>query len=161
MYILIGSDSFLWCTRPQPSSRLCTENRKSTNGRENTQILTWKPKMWEKPRQPTSCRNTLWGRYRKLKKHRGNDLTLLPSPHGGYNEATTSVSLSLSLSLCTRAIQLLTKNATTTKMFALSHIYTYMTFGLFIHMAPRGSREHIPSNRSDGSTSDPRSSGSP
>ena len=49
---------------------------------------------------------------------------------------TLSLSLSLTLSLYTRAIQLLTKSATTSLMFfALSHIYTHMTFGLFTHLS--------------------------
>ena len=52
-------------------------------------------------------------------------------------EATTSLYLSLFLShtvtLCTVTLYTLTyKSATTTTfMFSLSHIYTYMTFGLF------------------------------
>ena len=93
--------------------------------KENTQMLTWKTQQsWEKPRQPTSCRI----HYEKGIQRRG------------YTEATSSlslsVSLSLSLSLYTRVIQLQMFNNNFT--FALSHIYTYMTFGLFTHMAPRG-----------------------
>ena len=61
-----------------------------------------------------------------------------------YNEGDTQRQRPLPLSLCRYTHALYNyKNATTSKMFALSHIYTYMTFGLFIHMAPRGSQEHI------------------
>ena len=76
---------------------------------------------------------------------RGNDLTLSHSP-----------SLPHTLSLYTRAIQLLTKvfnNLLHYLMFALSHIYTYMTFGLFTHVS-------LPIGR-DGSKPGLRSSGSP
>ena len=93
------------------------------------------------------------------------------SPHGGYNEATTSSSLSLSHTHTHThsryTVTHYTTNTTTinTLVFDLSHIYTHMTFGLFTHMAPRGSQEHIyicvPSNRSGGLPPGLRSSGSP
>ena len=96
--------------------------------------------MWEKPRQSTNCRI-----------HYGRGVQ-----QRGYTEATTScpllrhtrrlqlrqqphslsLSLSLTLSLYTRAIQLLTTIISYIIMFfALSHIYTYMTFGLFTHVS--------------------------
>ena len=64
------------------------------------------------------------------------------SPRGGYNGGNDlSISLSLShshvVTLCTVTLYTLTyKSATTTTfMFALSNIYTYMTFGLFTHLS--------------------------
>ena len=65
------------------------------------------------------------------------------SPHGGYNRGNdlyVSLSLSLSLSCChslySYALYTNLKSATTTTfMFSLSHIYTYMTFGLFTHVS--------------------------
>ena len=63
--------------------------------------------------------------------------------------------LSLSLSRCTQLRSLTNIRNTTLQhsiKFALSHIYTNMTFGLFTHIAPGGSLEHIhicvPSSRS-------------
>ena len=47
-------------------------------------------------------------------------------------EATTSFSLSCSLYIVT----LYMHSTTTIPKFALSHIYTHMTFRLFTHMAP-------------------------
>ena len=67
------------------------------------------------------------------------------SPHGGYNEATTSLSLSHALSVhsYTHYTHTTTNCSTTNFTFALSHIYIHMTFGLFTLMAPRGPQEHI------------------
>ena len=82
------------------------------------------------------------------------------SPHGGYNRGN-ELFLSLTLSLYTGSHY--SHNTTimfhTQTVFALSHIYTHMTFGLFTYMAPRGSLEHIhicfPSNRSREVTTGP------
>ena len=86
--------------------------------------------MWEKPRQSTD-----------YKIHYGRGVQ-----QQGYTEATTSCPLllhtrrlqlrqrplSLSLTLYNFYLQ---KCSTTTMFFALSHIYTYMTFGLFTHVS--------------------------
>ena len=42
--------------------RLCTEKQKWTERRHK--MLTWKTQqMWEKPRQPTDCKKSLWEEY--------------------------------------------------------------------------------------------------
>ena len=79
----------------------------------------------------------------------------LASPTGGYNRGN-DLFLSHTLSNCTqlRSLTNIHNSTTTTNFnkFALSHIYTNMTFGLFTHIAPGLSLEHIhicvPSNRS-------------
>ena len=76
------------------------------------------------------------------------------SPHGGYNGGK-NLFLSLTHSHSIHKSALYTYNYKSVQqpqtIFALSHIYTHMTFGLFTHMAPRGSLERIhvcvPSNR--------------
>ena len=101
--------------------------------------------MWEKPRQSTNCR-IHYGRGVQQREyteaitscpllHHTRWLQLRQRPH----------SLSLSLSQYTRAIQLLLTKVQqlTIMLFALCHIYTHMTFGLFTHMALKGSRENI------------------
>ena len=78
----------------------------------------------------------------------------LASPAGGYNRGND---LSISLSLYTVTLYINIRNTTSTthshnNKVSLSHIYTNMTFGLFSHIAPGGSLEHIhifvPSSRS-------------
>ena len=73
----------------------------------------------------------------------------LASPPSGYNKGN-NLFLSLSLfSVCSCALNYRhndnhTINYTSlTIKFALGHIYTSMTFGLFTNMAPMGSLEHI------------------
>ena len=79
--------------------------------------------------------------------------------------ATTSFSLSLSIHSFRSVHIQLQKCSTTTNCFALSHIYTHMTFGLFTHVASRGSLAHIhvcvSSKPVQRSPPDLRSSGSP
>ena len=104
-----------------------------------------------------------------MEEHRGNDLSDPFFATRRLQWRQRPLSLSLSPSLCLYRVTLYTH--TTTKVFnnlfvfALSHIYTHMTFGLFTHMAPRGSLGHIyiwvPSNRSSGLPPGLRSSGSP
>ena len=129
-------------------------------------MLTWKTRMWEKPRQPTGCRKHYERRLQRW-KHKGNDLSHFYFATRRLQWKQRPLSLSHALSLCTQ----LHTHCTTTNVqqlltvFALSHIYTQMTFGLFTHMAPRGSLGHIyicvPFNRSKGLPSGLRSSGSP
>ena len=60
------------------------------------------------------------------------------SPHDGYNGGNElSLSLSLSLYLCLYTHALYNYKMFNNFTFALSHIYTHMTFRLFTHMAPR------------------------
>ena len=101
-------------------------------------------------------------------KHRGNDLLRPFFTTRRLQWRQRPLSLSHSLSLChytqLRSIHIYAITPLQQKRFALSHIYTHMTFGLFTHMVPRGSLEHIhvcvPYNRSGGSPPGLRSSGS-
>ena len=66
-------------------------------------------------------------------------LALLPSPHAAVTNGGNYLSLSLSLTLylCTRAIQLtLQMYQQLQNVCALSHIYTYVTFRLFTYLSP-------------------------
>ena len=85
------------------------------------------------------------------------------SLRGGYNRGN-DLSLSLSLTLSMYTVTHTLYNQHHNNRVALSHIYTHMTFGLFTHMAPRSSLEHIhisvPSNRSGRSPPGLRSYGS-
>ena len=70
------------------------------------------------------------------------------SPHGGYNGGNNlflshTHTLTLLLYTGSRYSHNTTIMFHTSTVFALSHIYTHMTFKLFTHMAPRGSLEHI------------------
>ena len=113
--------------------------------------------MWEKPRQPIDCREiTLRDGYNNGKSTKATTSCTPSSPHTAVTmEATTSFSLCVCRSHCHYMqlhINYTTNNVQLHTIFALSHIYTHMTFGLFTHMAPRGSLEHIhicvPSNLS-------------
>ena len=123
--------------------RLCTRKQKLWSKQEtNTQILTWKPKWGKKTTAVHKLQNTLWERNTTTRIHRGNDLLSSSSPHAAATvEATTSHSLSLShvVSVHTRYTQTYKSVqqllSTTNLFFALSHIYTYMTFGLFTHVS--------------------------
>ena len=93
--------------------------------------LTWKPQMWEKTTAVHKLQNTLWERTTTTRIHRGNDLLSSSSPHAKVTvEAKTShsLSLSLTLSLYTRAIQLLLQKCSTTYNNVLcpkSYLYIY------------------------------------
>ena len=77
------------------------------------------------------------------------------SPHAAAVTRWRQLPLSLSPSLCTRAIQPLYKYVTTTITFcALSHIYTYMTFRhIYICVLPIGRNRSEPVLRSAGHVS--------
>ena len=60
-------------------------------------MLTWKTQMWEKPRQPSDYRISLWEKIQRWGSTEATTSCLLSSPHGGYSEATASLSLTLSL----------------------------------------------------------------
>ena len=91
------------------------------------------------------------------------------SPHGGYNggnDLSLCLSLTLSIHSYTHYAHTTTKVFNNNKLFCpKSYLCTHMTFGLFTHMAPMGSLGHIyvcvPSNRSGGSPTGLRTSGSP
>ena len=135
---MIGSDSFL-CTRPQPSSRFMHSNRKSTKGKkEDTQILTWKPKCGEKPRQPTSCR-IHYERMLQRWKHRGNDLLHLYFTTRRLQWRQQPLSLSLYLYTQFRSVHIqLQKCSTTINCFCpKSYLYTYDFRAIYTY-GPKG-----------------------
>ena len=104
--------------------------QKSTMERENTQMLTWKTRMWEKPQQPTSCR---------IHSERRLPLAPLLCHAAVTTEATTSLSLSrchtlYSYTLYTNYYKSVQQLA---KMFALSHIYTYDFRAIYTY-GPKG-----------------------
>ena len=112
---------------------LYTENRKSAM-KEMTQMLTWKPKCGKNHGSPQTAEYTMGEEYNNEDIQRQRPLVLFFATRGGYSWGN-DLSLSLTLSLYTRTIQLLTTIISYTMFFALSHIYTYMTFGLFTHVS--------------------------
>ena len=108
----------------------------------------------------THYKMSLWEDY-KDGAQRQRSLAPLLRQRAVTTEATTSFSLSLSHSLYTVTHTMNIRNSTTTiyNKFALSHIYTHMTFGLFTNIDPGGSLERIhicvPSSRSGEVTTGP------
>ena len=137
---MIGFDS-LRSARPQPSSRFMHRKPETMKqARDEYTYINVETQMWEKPRQSTNCRI-----------HYGRGVQ-----QRGYTEATTScpllrhtrrlqlrqrphthtLSLSHAVSVHTRyTTYLQQKQQLYIMFFALSHIYTYMTFGLFTHVS--------------------------
>ena len=102
--------------------------------KEGTQMLTWKPKCGKNHGSPQTAEYTMGEEYNNEDTQRQRPLVLRHTRRLQLRQRPHT--LSLTLSLYTRAIQLLTKSATTSLMFfALSHIYTHMTFGLFTHVS--------------------------
>ena len=111
-------------------------HKDKTGIKRRHRILTWKTHNSGKNHgSPQTAEYTMMRRLQRW-EHKGKDLLHpLSSPHA---TVTTRRQLPLSLPLSiTRFVQLLfTKyQQPTTKMCALSHIYTYMTFGLFTQMS--------------------------
>ena len=140
--------------------------QKINKGREDTQILTWKPKCGKNHDSPHAAEYTMREKYNNGRTQRQRPLSpLFRRTAVTMRQQPLSLSLSHSLysyALCTYNYKSVQQQQT---VFALSHIYTHMTFGLFTHMAPRGSLGHIhecvspkPVRRSPPSL---RSSGSP
>ena len=99
-------------------------------------MLTWKTHNDGKNHgSPQAAEYTMGEKITTVEAQGQRPLALLSSPHAAVTmEATTSLSLSLSLtlSLRTRYTTYFTRCINNLlKMCALSHIYTYMTFGLF------------------------------
>ena len=156
---MIGFASSLCSSTTEPS--VYAEKTRT----KRTQVLTWKTHNDGKNHgSPQAAEYTMGEKITTVKAQGQRPLALLSSPHAAVTmEATTSLSLSLSpsltLSLCTRAIQLLYKSVQQQQLFfALSHIYTYMTFGLFTHVSPSNRSSPIDRVRS---VPDLQSSGSP
>ena len=104
--------------------------------KEDTSVNVENPQWWEKPRQSTNCRIHYERDYNNGSTRATTSCTSLLATRGGYNGGNY-LSLSLSHSL-TRSISAHALYNYFTKVFnnyskmcALSHIYTYMTFGLF------------------------------
>ena len=54
---------------------LCTGKIEMSKRNRGHRVLTWKTQQsWEKPRQSTNCRKSLWEKNTMIRKHRGNDL---------------------------------------------------------------------------------------
>ena len=136
---------------------------KTEMNKEKTQYVNVETQMWENHGSPGTVKNHYERRIQQWGKHRGNDLLHPFFATRRLQWRQRSLSLSLSLYSYTHVVQL-TMMFHTHNYFALSHIYTHMTFGLFTHMAPIGSLEHnhvcVPSNRSGRSPPGLRSSGS-
>mgnify|MGYP000114258207 CR=1 FL=1 len=163
---MIGFDS-LRSARPQPSSRFMHRKPETMKqARDEYTYINVETQMWEKPRQSTNCRI-----------HYGRGIQ-----QRGYTEATTScpllrhtrrlqlrqrphthtlsfsLSLSHAVSVHTRYTTTYNKSVQQLKMCALSHIYTYMTFGLFTYLSPSNRSGRIGTGSSEPGL---RSSGSP
>ena len=88
--------------QPQPSDPIMRRKQKINKKRDNTQVLTWKPKCGKNHGSPQTAEYTMGEEY-------NNDLLSSSSPHVAVTvEATTSHSLSPTLSLtrclCTHAL---------------------------------------------------------
>ena len=122
---------------------LCT---KTEMNKEKTQNVNVETQMWEKPRQPTDCRKSLWEE--DTESWRSTEATtscLLPSPHGGYNEATTSLSLSHALSVhsYTRYAHTTTNVQQQLYVCPKSYLYTYDFRAIYTY-GPKGlTRTHL------------------
>ena len=122
--------------------------------------------MWENHGSPQTAENHYERRIITMESTEATTSCAPSSPRGGYNGGNDLSTLSLSVSIHSYALYTYNykKVFNHINCFALSHIYTHMTFGLFTHVAPRGSLEHIhicvPSNRSGGSPPGLRSSSS-
>ena len=123
-----------------------TENAQRKRGHR---MLTWKTQQsWEKPRQPTDCRKSLWEEYNNGENTEATTSCTPSSPHGGYSggsDLSLSLTLTLSLSLYTVALYTHTTTFNNSKsvqlhmtVFALSHIYTHMTFRAIYTYGPKG-----------------------
>ena len=141
---MIGFDSFR-CTRPQPSCRFMHGKQKKKWTKRITQYVNVE--------NPNVGKTTAAHRLQKITmrerlqrwKHRGNDL-LHPflatrGDYNGGNDLCLSHSHALSIHSYMHTIQLMMFN--NSNCFALSHIDRHMNFGLFTHMAPRGSLTDI------------------
>ena len=141
---VIGIDSFR-CTRPQSSSRIMHRKTEMSKRKRGHRVLTWKTQqLWEKPRQPTDCRKSLWEKYNNGETQRQRPLApLLRHTQWLQMEATTSLSLSISYTLSLYTVTLYTH--TTTKMFnniinyfcPKSYLYTYDFRAIYTY-GPKG-----------------------
>ena len=73
-----------------------TENQQRKRGYTGINVET---QMWEKPRQPTSCRIHYESEIQQWENTKATTSFSPSSLRSGYNEVTTSLSLSLSLSI--------------------------------------------------------------
>ena len=100
-------------TRPQLSRPIRTKKQEWKNKERIHKMLTWKTQMWEKPWQPTDYRISLWEKIQRWGSTEATTSCPFSSPHGGYNEATTSLSLTLTLYRITLSIHTAIQSSTT------------------------------------------------
>ena len=137
-HMLTGFDSpFCSATTKQPV--YAQKTRTETTMKKRTQILTWKTHNDGKNNgSPQAAEYTMRETITAMEAQGQRPLAPpLFATRGGYNGGNyLFLSLSLTLYLYTRAIQLLYKSIQQhIKVCALSHIYTYMTFGLFTYLS--------------------------
>ena len=96
----------------------------------------------EKPRESTDSKLSLYHNDYNSELTEATTSCSRSSPQAAVTtEATTSSSLSLSLYTVTRYNLAQTRMTTTPNKFALSHIYTNMTFRLFTNIASMNSQK--------------------
>ena len=108
--------------------------------KETTQMLTWETHNDGKNHEsPQTAEIHYESKVTTMRCKEATTSCSSSSPHAAVTiEATSSLSLTLfhAVSVHTRYTTNFTNVSTTTsKMLALSHIYTYMTFGLFTHVS--------------------------
>ena len=129
------------------------ENGKYKNARRTTErrahrMFTWKTLNGKKPRESSNS-NYHYTQRCTMVRLQGNNLELAVLATGGgitqrRRPLPSPFSLSLSLGCSHFApSSWKTENEQQHKLFALSHIYTYMTFGLFTNIASRALGKHI------------------
>ena len=113
--------------------------QKKNSNEEMTQMLTWKTRIGKNHGSPQTAEIHYESKVTTMRCTEATTSCSPSSPHAAVTiEATSSLSLTLfhAVSVHTRYTTNFTNVSTTTsKMLALSHIYTYMTFGLFTHVS--------------------------
>ena len=112
--------------------------------RRYTNVNVENPNVGKTTSNPQTAEYTMREEYSD-REHRGNDLLHPFFATRWLQWRQRPLSLSLALSNLFTKFPHYSHNAPTNYIhkLALSHIYTHMTFGLFTHIAPRGSLEHI------------------
>ena len=142
LMLLMGINSF-HLARLQPSDPIMhRKKQKIGEWKRGHNMLTWKTQQsWEKPRQPTDCRKSLWEEYNNGETQRKRPLAPLLCHTAVTVEATTSFSLSLSISLYTVTLytHTTTKKCSTTlrALCPKSYLYTYDFQAIYTY-GPKG-----------------------
>ena len=140
---MLGHNRGIGPTHRKTGNTKCTV---SVERRVHRMFYVENPK-WEKPRESSNS-NYHYEQRCTMVKLQGNNLELTIFATGGGNtqrQRPLRLSLSLSLSRLLSSLSLSGKQkmSNNTKLFALSHIYTHMTFGLFTNIASRALGKHI------------------